>query len=1234
VTPGEGPFDTFGTEGDGDGDGDGDCQGSALQLDDPQCEAPTGPTDECIPEPGAAVQVSAPTITETLPETQEAEIAAAVAPDGTEYVATQILDWESRGMGADPERCLVQKGIGVYRRVVSDDEDDDDVAFERVMLAENEENNLDIEVGATSGLRWYTDPYFAVSEETGAVYLSVLKWPGLQTRGCSSNLHRDPTQDFDEEVQLWVIPPGGTKLEKVAVAQDGFTSAISEGLNGDADPKDRALDHPRVAVHPLDNSTDRVVVTFNIFQPQGPDYLVTLECAFPGTCALSGTRERLLEGALSFSNPRFDTAGDLYIAHARAGAPEVLRFVRDEGANQWGAHVDSGTPNPINTYFTIFDSQAVTAPGRHIVVDTTPAMAIAQLGNATTPVVWLAWVTRDDDGDDMTADDYGIEIAAANADDLSVGSWTPTVEVPKEFDAMTMRANHWAPELAVDGENNILDLVNYRANASVGTDNVQLDSAIWPRLSRFRAHDLTFVGQASVTANPGMDAPLVVDLPSRGPDLVELDGTPIGPNLSLFLGEYIGLAQRPTSGRGLVAWNLQRDEDGGLRRSDVAANRFDAQCPDGLILDNGTHITGEAVTTCADPSTAPIGLTTFGTSIASLCQAFPLCGQAENLLVEVTAAMTDATGGQEILLTSLLEVRQGKVLQAEDSAAVLGQGPHVVDLCATDVEASPTALLGCIEQPVRVEGPLGSGVDGFGHFAGVVAGDFVPLADNPGATVLDVGADGIQAVALPSSLGFTYYGDPVTEVVVGANGGLRFSIGSIGPSNTSLPTSLSNAPDIAVYWDDLDPSTAGTVSTFFDGRRFIVSWESVPHAAASAGGDVSVQAHLYPGGRIELHYDDTEVGDGALDFGASATIGMQSGGDFVQVSHNDATLLAAGLRGLAFDTTECIASPLVIPPFVSCTTPEVGVTVCSAHGQVVQVPLPDVEECAPDAELVGQVTHSGPSAEDQRERPEPLDVIDGAVVLDAGVHTIEWTPTNADGFAVGPAFPQVVHVREWVTEEVCCDPGQTRFVLGPSGDVHFGSGADECVLAGGGGDVVYTFGGNDLLAGQGDADVLFGGADADVLVCDEGDDVAYGQGGPDLASGGAGQDVLTGDGGLDDLDGGPDADVLHGNADADTLRGRAGSDVLAGGAGPDRLYPGSGADAVFGDGDDDEIYLLDACELTSGKALFGGTGHDVLFVPPGITLADLAAAGVFVASDIEDVVALPGSHSFASDCAT
>lgn len=1232
-----GPFDTFNSGSDEAGSDEAGsetgetgepCEGSALCLDPDVlcCDAPLLPTSDCLePESQAEMQVDdVSNVTDSSPDPQEAEISTVILGN-MQYVATQVLDYHSTG-NDDPDvgavDCVVQKGVRVYRR----DIEIPNAEFVLLEVLEANGEKLDITLPPDNhppNMHWYTDPYLAVSEETGVVYLSVLKAPGLDNLNCTEDT-RTVEEDFDAEVQLWAIAPEDSQLQKVAV-DDAGVSLISAGLNDDNPDR---LDHPRVAVH-SDAGVDRVVVTFLLFTPGAivqplKDHYATIECTWPGECnVVQAATPLAVDNGFSFSNPRFDTAGNLYIAHAlRDGlapiSPEVVRYEWDGG---WGMP-EKGGPTPLHTYH-IYDE--LTAPAAQITIDATPAIAIDQIGSATTPVVWLAWVTSHDaDADNTTLDDYGIEIAAADANNLDL--WiTPSVPVPKRAGDPSFFANQWAPELAVDGDRNILDLVVYNSDASTEFFNLQRSSAIWPRVTRFRAHDLLLVAQANVVPTPSTDGLRVKYLPMRRPG-----------SAGVFLGEYIGLAQ--DNGIGFVAWNLRTglNESTHLQYTDVATVTFDAGCPMGLGLANGTSTVDSPLVTCSEPETALVGLDTFGTSLAVLCENFPLCGTADFLDLEITATLVAQTGqrppteGERVVGTAALQVVDGEVVFASEIVdEALGAGSHVVELCATDVSTSE--LLGCLEQPLVIASPVGSGADDFGHYAGEVALDFVPLSTRTGATALSLSDDGIATVSLPPALGFTFYGDPVEQVKVGSNGGLTFTGSAISPNNEELPTSAADAPDIAIYWDDLDPSTAGQVLTFFDGWRFIVSWEGVYHVAS--GDAVSVQAHLYPDGRIEMHYLDTTAGSTSLGHGATATLGIQSSGDFVLVSHDDSALLGSGVRALGFTTDECIASPLVIPPSVSCTAPDIGVSVCASHGLPVTVPTPNVEDCASSAvEVVGRVTHSGRTRGGQHERGETLPIVGGQVTLDVGVHTVEWTPFNSSGFAVGEPFVQFVHVGQWATQLNCCAPGQTVINLTLGSDTFTGGSAAECVLSDNGSDVVTTFGSADTVVGGRGSDTILTGADRDVLVCEPGDDVALGGSAPDLLDGGSGQDTLDGDGGDDVLDGGDGSDVVTSGAGADVLRGRAGDDVLVGGVGSDKLYPGSGVDAVFGDGGSDEIYLLDACELTSGKALSGGAGSDTLFVPPGITASDLAAAGVSVSSDIEQIVQLLSSRSFESDC--
>jgi hypothetical protein len=186
------------------------------------------------------------------------------------------------------------------------------------------------------------------------------------------------------------------------------------------------------------------------------------------------------------------------------------------------------------------------------------------------------------------------------------------------------------------------------------------------------------------------------------------------------------------------------------------------------------------------------------------------------------------------------------------------------------------------------------GPDPFGYTYGPVALDWVPLAAEPTATAWGVGDDWEVEVTLPWT--FPFYDSDLTFAVAGSNGGLIFGEDDIDFGNACIPSSASGSPDIAVFWDDLDPSSGGDLYSWHDpvADRVIVSWEDVPHFGGT--NPASFQVHLWSDGTIDMHWLDVEFGDNN-DFGGSATIGIQNAvgngflfGEFLQLSCDTASL--------------------------------------------------------------------------------------------------------------------------------------------------------------------------------------------------------------------------------------------------------------------------------------------------------------------------------------------------------
>ena len=150
------------------------------------------------------------------------------------------------------------------------------------------------------------------------------------------------------------------------------------------------------------------------------------------------------------------------------------------------------------------------------------------------------------------------------------------------------------------------------------------------------------------------------------------------------------------------------------------------------------------------------------------------------------------------------------------------------------------------------------------------------------------------------SLPFTWYfhGVPVTSLKVGSNGFVRVDGGSaVSYTNVGIPSVADPNGFIAPYWDDLNPSIAGAavraaVLGTAPNRRFVVSWDSVPHYSATTN-PLSFQLVLEEGNsNVVMNYRDVLTGSTLYDRGKDATVGIESAlGDFgTQVSYNAASL--------------------------------------------------------------------------------------------------------------------------------------------------------------------------------------------------------------------------------------------------------------------------------------------------------------------------------------------------------
>ena len=158
-----------------------------------------------------------------------------------------------------------------------------------------------------------------------------------------------------------------------------------------------------------------------------------------------------------------------------------------------------------------------------------------------------------------------------------------------------------------------------------------------------------------------------------------------------------------------------------------------------------------------------------------------------------------------------------------------------------------------------------------------VDGTYAWVDATVGGTRLTLSDDDSAVVGLPFS--FRYYDAARSSVEISSNGYLMFA-GLFGSSYANKPVPNSAVPNslVAAYWDDLNPSAGGavwyrTVGTA-PNRRFVVAWVGVPAFGTTNG--VTFEAILEEGTNdIVLQYKDVDHGSTSLNYGASATVGVE-----------------------------------------------------------------------------------------------------------------------------------------------------------------------------------------------------------------------------------------------------------------------------------------------------------------------------------------------------------------------
>ena len=181
--------------------------------------------------------------------------------------------------------------------------------------------------------------------------------------------------------------------------------------------------------------------------------------------------------------------------------------------------------------------------------------------------------------------------------------------------------------------------------------------------------------------------------------------------------------------------------------------------------------------------------------------------------------------------------------------------------------------------------------------------DWIEISDD-GTEILPNSDDQYEnGISLGPNFFFNYYGTDYSQVAISNNGVLFSGAGSGRFTNEPIKRSSSIHGFIGPFWDDIVTwGSAGSIyyktipATEHEPRKFVVEWKDNQHYSSSPEG-ITFELILYEGSNnIKFQYLDTTFGTQALDFGGSATVGIESpdGSDGLQYSY-DKQVIKPGL---------------------------------------------------------------------------------------------------------------------------------------------------------------------------------------------------------------------------------------------------------------------------------------------------------------------------------------------------
>ncbi len=187
-----------------------------------------------------------------------------------------------------------------------------------------------------------------------------------------------------------------------------------------------------------------------------------------------------------------------------------------------------------------------------------------------------------------------------------------------------------------------------------------------------------------------------------------------------------------------------------------------------------------------------------------------------------------------------------------------------------------------------------------------------------GDTLEDISATGTQidecddcGVIVPTGFRFPFFGNIYENVGIASNGYLHFGAQSLTDlSNDPIPNTTDPDNLIAVWWDDLNPSAAGSGNVYWEMRagpsRLIVQWDNVQRFSTPTS-IVTCQAILYANGTIDLRYARLDNPPGF-----SASVGIENADGTVGISIDPLTIVPPTCKRFTYELNgaPCVAPPL------------------------------------------------------------------------------------------------------------------------------------------------------------------------------------------------------------------------------------------------------------------------------------------------------------------------------------